>query len=69
MTKIYIMFITKGIDGQQCEQKVNEKLFVKKSKLKDYLKKEGYYKESKNHYIKINEEATYIAEIEKIKVK
>ena len=69
LSKIYMMSITKGIDGQECEQKVKEKVFDKKTELKEYLKKEGYCKESKNQYVKVSEESIYVAEIEKIKVK
>ena len=39
LSKIYMMSITKGIDGQECEQKVKEKVFDKKTELKEYLKK------------------------------
>ncbi len=69
MNKIYLMSITKRVDGQECEQQVKEKVFVKKSKLKEYLKKEGYCRESKNQYVRISAEAIYVVEIEKIKVK
>ncbi|WP_141904411.1 hypothetical protein [Lysinibacillus sp. Y5S-8] len=68
MTKIYMMSITKNIDEQVWEQKVIEKIFEKKSKLKAYLCKEGYLKESKNQYVKINEASIYVATIQKIKI-
>lgn len=61
--------ITSELDGQECEQKVKEKVFERKSELKEYLKKEGFCKESKNQYVKVSEESIYVAEIEKIKIK
>ena len=61
--------ITRGIEGQECEQQVIEKVFERKSELKAYLKKEGYCKESKNQYVKVSEESINVSEIEKIKVK
>lgn len=67
LTKIYMVSITKGIEDQECEQQVKEKVFERKSELKEYLKKEGYCKESKNHYVKVNEKSIYVAVIEKIK--
>jgi len=69
MTKIYMMTITKGNDEQDYEQKMKEKIFKKKSDLKEYLNKEGYLKESKNQYVKITEDSISVAEIQKIKIK
>lgn len=66
MTKFYMMVITKKTDDQEYEEA--EKAFVKKSQLKKYLKSEGYYKESKYQYIKIQKESMYVATVEKIKV-
>jgi len=65
MTKIYMMTITKGNDEQDYEQKMKEKIFKKKSDLKEYLNKEGYLKESKNQYVKITEDSISVAEIQK----
>ncbi|ODV55965.1 hypothetical protein [Lysinibacillus fusiformis] len=69
MTKIYLMTITKGNDEQDYEQLMNEKIFEKKSDLKEYLNKEGYLKESTYQYVKITEESIFVAEIQKIKLK
>jgi len=69
MTKIYMMTITKENDEQDYEQKMKEKIFEKKSDLKEYLNKEGYLKESKNQYVKITEDSISVAEIQKIKIK
>lgn len=63
------MTITKGNDEQDYEQKMKEKIFKKKSDLKEYLNKEGYLKESKNQYVKITEDSISVAEIQKIKIK
>ncbi|MED3798351.1 hypothetical protein P4604_13285 [Lysinibacillus capsici] len=46
MTKIFLVSITKNMDEPVSEQKVKEKVFEKKSKLKAYLNKEGYSKNS-----------------------
>jgi len=69
MTKIYLMTITKGNDEQDYEQLMNEKIFEKKSDLKEYLNKEGYLEESTYQYVKIAEESIFVAEIQKIKLK
>ncbi len=69
MTKIYLMTITKGNDEQDYEQQINEKIFERKSDLKEYLNKEGYLKESTYQYVKIAEESIFFAEIQKIKLK
>lgn len=69
MTKIYLMTITKGNDEQDYEQQINEKIFERKSELKEYLNKEGYLKESTYQYVKIAEESIFVAEIQKIKLK
>ncbi|WP_341299262.1 hypothetical protein MHB44_11575 [Lysinibacillus sp. FSL H8-0500] len=69
MTKIYRLSITKETDGQEYEQQIKEKVFKRKAKLKEYLNKEGYFKESKNQYMKITEASIYIAEIHKMKIK
>ena len=69
MTKIYLMTITKGNDEQDYEQLMNEKIFEKKSDLKEYLNKEGYLEESTYQYVKISEESIFVAEIQKIKLK
>ncbi|WP_342550922.1 hypothetical protein MKX57_09125 [Lysinibacillus sp. FSL M8-0216] len=69
MTKIYLMTITKGNDEQDYEQQMNEKIFERKSDLKEYLNKEGYLKESIYQYVKITEESIFVAEIQKIKLK
>ncbi|CAM5205597.1 hypothetical protein FCT18_03260 [Lysinibacillus sphaericus] len=66
MTKFYMMAITKKTDDQEYEEA--EKVFVKKSQLKKYLKSEGYCKETKYQYIKIQKETMYVATVEKIKV-
>ncbi|KOY83573.1 hypothetical protein I6G82_07590 [Lysinibacillus macroides] len=69
MAKIYRLFITKGNDGQEYEQQIEEKVFKRKVKLKEYLNKEGYFKESKNQYMKITEASISVAEIHKVKIK
>lgn len=69
MTKIYLMTITKGNDEQDYEQQINEKIFERKSDLKEYLNKEGYLKESTYQYVKIAEISIFVAEIQKIKLK
>ena len=69
MTKIYLMTITKGNDEQDYEQQINEKIFERKSDLKEYLNKEGYLKESTYQYVKIAEESIFVVEIQKIKLK
>ncbi|MFJ7700615.1 hypothetical protein [Lysinibacillus fusiformis] len=69
MTKIYLMTITKENDEQDYEQQMNEKIFERKSDLKEYLNKEGYLKESTYQYVKITEESIFVAEIQKIKLK
>ncbi|MCS1381958.1 hypothetical protein NXZ75_07110 [Lysinibacillus sphaericus] len=66
MTKFYMMDITKKTDDQEYEEA--EKIFVKKSQLKKYLKSVGYCKETKYQYIKIQKESMYVATVEKIKV-
>lgn len=60
---------TKGNDEQDYEQWVNEKIFEKKSDLKEYLNKEGYLKESTYQYMKIEAESIVVADIQKIKLK
>lgn len=69
MTKIFLVSITKNMDEPVSEQNVKEKVFEKKSKLKAYLNKEGYMKESKNQYVKITDESILVAAIQKIKIK
>ncbi|WP_336635924.1 hypothetical protein [Lysinibacillus fusiformis] len=69
MTKMYLMTITKGNEEQDYEQQMNEKIFERKSDLKEYLNKEGYLKESTYQYVKITEESIFVAEIQKIKRK
>lgn len=58
--------IKEEIDGQECEQNVHETAFTRKSELKEYLQKEGYSKESKNIYVKIQQESMFVAKIENI---
>ncbi|ACA39948.1 hypothetical protein P799_07405 [Lysinibacillus sphaericus CBAM5] len=69
MTKVYVMTMTKGNDEQDYEQWVNEKIFEKKSDLKEYLNKEGYLKKSTYQYMKIEAESIVVADIQKIKLK
>jgi len=69
MTKFYMMVIAKKSDDPQCDETNEEKVFEKKSELKAYLKSEGYFKETKDQYIKMHNELMYVATVEKIKVK
>lgn len=69
MTKFFMMNISKRSDVSEGEEMNQDKVFEKKSELKEYLKNEGYLKESKDQYIKMHEESIYIATVEKIKVK
>ncbi|MGG1215073.1 hypothetical protein ABHM93_01515 [Micromonospora provocatoris] len=69
MTKFYMMNISKRSDDSEGEEMNQDKVFEKKSELKEYLKNDGYIKESKDQYIKMHEETIYIATVEKIKVK
>ncbi|QPQ35009.1 hypothetical protein [Lysinibacillus sp. JNUCC-52] len=69
MTKFYMMNISKRSDDSEGEEMNQDKVFEKKSELKEYLKNDGYIKESKDQYIKMHEETIYIASVEKIKVK
>ncbi|KOS62862.1 hypothetical protein FJQ98_07255 [Lysinibacillus agricola] len=69
MSKVYWVSIAKRTDESEVEQNVIEKIFAKKSELKDFLDKEGYCKAAKNQYIKINDESIYEAAIEKVKMK
>ncbi|MFJ7665930.1 hypothetical protein ACIQXI_02415 [Lysinibacillus sp. NPDC097195] len=69
MTKFYMMVIAKKTDDSHCDEMNEDIVFEKKSELKEYLKSEGYFKETKNQYIKMDNEAMYIATVEKIKVK
>lgn len=39
--------ITRGIDGQECDIQVIEKLFERKSELKEYLKKKAIVRNPK----------------------
>jgi hypothetical protein len=64
-----MMNISKRSDVSEGEEMNQDKVFEKKSELKEYLKNEGYLKESKDQYIKMHEESIYIATVEKIKVK
>ena len=65
MTKFFMMIIAKKTDDFECDETLEEKNFEKKPELKAYLKSEGYFKESKNQYIKMNNEAIYVATVEK----
>ncbi|MFJ6207513.1 hypothetical protein [Lysinibacillus sp. NPDC092081] len=69
MSKIYWVSIAKKTDETAVEQNVIEKIFAKKSELKDFLKQEGYCKAAKNQYIKIDDKLIYEAAIEKVKMK
>lgn len=69
VTKFYMMNISKRSDDSEGEEMNQDKVFEKKSELKEYLKNDGYIKESKDQYIKMHEETIYIASVEKIKVK
>ncbi len=69
VTKFYMMNISKRSDDSEGEEMNQDKVFEKKSELKEYLKNDGYIKESKDQYIKMHEETIYIATVEKIKVK
>ena len=63
-----MLSITKRIDDREETQSVMEKIFPRKSVLKEFLEKEGYCKAAKNQYIKIKNELIYEAAIEKIKL-
>lgn len=69
MSKIYWVSIAKKLDETTVEQNVIEKIFAKKSELKDFLEQEGYCKAAKNQYIKIENELIYEAAVEKVKMK
>ncbi|UED78991.1 hypothetical protein FH508_0016230 [Lysinibacillus sp. CD3-6] len=69
MTKFYMMNISKRSDDSEGEEMNQDKVFEKKSELKEFLINDGYIKESKDQYIKMHEETIYIATVEKIKVK
>lgn len=69
LSKIYWVSIAKRTDESEVEQNVIEKVFAKKSELKDFLEQEGYCKTSKNQYIKIDNKLIYEAAIEKVKMK
>ncbi|KOP80814.1 hypothetical protein AMS59_05480 [Lysinibacillus sp. FJAT-14745] len=69
MSKIYWVSIAKRTDETEVEQNVIEKIFAKKSELKDYLEQEGYCKAAKNQYIKIDDKLIYEAAVEKVKMK
>ncbi len=64
-----MLSITKRTDELEVEQNIIEKLFTKKSELKDFLEKEGYCRASKNQFMKIHEGSIYEATFEKIKIK
>jgi len=69
MSKIYWVSIAKRTDEFEVKQNVVEKIFAKKSELKDFLEREGYYKAARNQYIKIEDELIYEAAVEKVKMK
>jgi hypothetical protein len=69
LSKIYWVSIAKKSDETTVEQTVIEKIFAKKSELKDFLEQEGYCKAAKNQYIKIDNELIYEAAVEKVKMK
>jgi len=69
LSKIFMLSITKKMDELEETQSVMEKIFPRKSALKEFLEKEGYCKTAKNQYIKIKNELIYEAAIEKIKLK
>ncbi|MFJ8518202.1 hypothetical protein [Lysinibacillus xylanilyticus] len=69
MSKIYWVSIAKKSDETTVEQNVIEKIFAKKSELKNFLGQEGYCKAAKNQYIKIDNELIYEASVEKVKMK
>lgn len=69
MSKIYWVSIAKRTDEFEVKQNVIEKIFAKKSGLKDFLEKEGYCKAARNQYIKIEDELIYEAAVEKVKMK
>jgi len=69
LSKIYWVSIAKKSDETTVEQNVIEKIFAKKSELKDFLEQEGYCKAAKNQYIKIDNELIYDAAVEKVKMK
>jgi len=69
LSKIYWVSIAKKLDETTVEQNVIEKIFAKKSELKDFLEQEGYCKAAKNQYIKIENELIYEAAVEKVKMK
>ena len=63
-----MLSVTKRIDELEEVQSVIEKIFPRKSALKEFLEKEGYCKAAKNQNIKIKNESIYEAAIEKIKL-
>lgn len=63
-----MLSVTKRIDELEEVQSVREKIFPRKSALKEFLEKEGYCKTAKNQYIKIISETIYDAAIEQIKL-
>jgi len=70
LSKIYWVSIAKRADDEsEVKQNVIEKIFAKKSELKDFLEKEGYCKSAKNQYIKIDDGSIYEAVVEKVKIK
>ncbi|MEB2302260.1 hypothetical protein LAV72_21890 [Lysinibacillus xylanilyticus] len=69
MSKIYWVTIAKRTEEFEVKQNVIEKIFAKKSELKDFLEKEGYCREVKNQYIKIDDGSIYEAVVEKVKIK
>ncbi|MFB7155551.1 hypothetical protein [Lysinibacillus sp. NPDC056232] len=69
MSKIYWVSIAKRTDEFEVEQNVIEKIFAKKSELKDFLEQEGYCKAARNQYIKIDDKLIYEAAVEKVKMK
>ncbi|MGE8034427.1 hypothetical protein B1B04_07205 [Lysinibacillus sp. KCTC 33748] len=69
MSKIYWVSIAKRTDEFEVKQSVVEKIFAKKSELKDFLEKEGYCKAARNQYLKIEDELIYEAAVEKVKMK
>jgi len=69
LSKIYWVSIAKKSDETTVEQTVIEKIFAKKSELKDFFEQEGYCKAAKSQYIKIDNELIYEAAVEKVKMK
>ncbi|MCL1698148.1 MULTISPECIES: hypothetical protein [unclassified Lysinibacillus] len=69
MSKIYWVSIAKRTDEPEVKQNIIERIFARKSELKDFLEREGYCKAAKNQYIKIDDELIYEAAVEKVKMK